>query len=128
MTADTAGNHGGKPGRGSGVLRRIGYLIIGAALIFGASARELTNIGQGDGQIVPAPKGGKPTRVRAVRSAWGGDVVTWTDEEGRFILQTAEFNAPYKLVIERIGCEDYKANGIVFEADQAAEIRLPACP
>ena len=68
MTADTAGNHGGKPGRGPGVLRRIGYLIIGTALILWATTRELTNMGPGDGRIVPAPQGGTPTRVQATEA------------------------------------------------------------
>ena len=127
MTADTAGKNRGKPGRGSGVLRRIGYLIIGTVLILWATARELTNMGPGDGRIVPAPQGGTPTRVQATGSRWAGSTVTWTDANGRFILEAAEFNAPYKLVIERTGCESHEANSIVFEPGKTAEIRLPAC-
>ena len=132
MTADTAGKNRGKPGRGSGVLRRIGYLIIGtSADPLGKLHGNSRTWDPGTGESSPPPKGGQPIRVQAVREAVGPDACRHMDGRQTAVSSSraAEFNAPYKLVIERTGCEESRRRTASFSnRAKTAEIRLPACP
>ena len=128
MTDKAAPHEQKPPNRGARALTRLLYLIVGGTLILAAALTQLRNMGPGYGRVAPAPEGGEPTRIRAVGGRWNRDMVTWTDAQGRYIFETVQYARPYRVEIERPGCEPYEAAAITFTAADETTTWLPACP